>query len=310
MTTPNINHDRLFKELLSTFFLEFVELFFPEVTHYLEPKTLKFLDKEVFTDVTSGEEHKADLVAQVRFQGEDSFFLIHIEVQSSSQTEFSRRMFRYFARLYEKYYIPIYPIALFSYEKPKREEANAHQVEFPDFKVLEFNYRVVQLNRLNWRDFLRQENPVAAALMAKMQIQPEERAQVKAECLRLLATLKLNPAKMKLISGFVDSYLRLSSQEEEIFQSYIENFQPQQQEEVMEIVTSWMEQGIEQGIEQGQKGEAITLVLRLISRRVGKITPELESAINDLTLTQLEDLAEALLDFNSIEDLEQWLQQH
>ena len=78
----------------------------------------------------------------------------------------------------------------------------------------------------------------------------------------------------------------------------------------MEIVTSWMEQGIEQGIEQGQKGEAITLVLRLISRRVGKITPELESAINDLTLTQLEDLAEALLDFKSIEDLEQWLQQH
>ena len=303
MSTSNINHDRLFKELLSTFFLEFIELFFPQVTDYLEPETLKFLDKEVFTDVTSGEEHEADLVAQVRFQGKDSFFLIHLEVQSSSQTEFSRRMFRYFARLYEKYYIPIYPIALFSYEKPKREEPKAHEVEFPDLKVLEFNYRVVQLNRLNWRNFLKQENPVAAALMAKMEIKPEERAQVKAECLRLLATLKLNPAKMKMISGFVDSYLRLSLKEEESFQNYIEKWQPKQQEEVMEIVTSWMERGIE----QGQKGEAITLILRQLSRRLGEVSPELESTINDLALTQLEDLAEALLDFNSVEDLQQWI---
>jgi len=304
--TQEINHDRLFKELLSTFFIEFIELFFPEIVNDLDSQSLQLLDKEVFTDVTSGEKHVVDLVAQVRFQGEESCFLIHIEVQSSSQAEFSRRMFRYFARLYEKYYLPIYPIALFSYEQPKRQESNTHQVEFINFKVLEFNYRVVQLNRLNWRDFIRQENPVAVALMAKMQIQPEERAQVKAECLRLLVTLKLNPAKMKLISGFVDSYLRLSSEEEKRFQGYIQAFKPQQQEEIMEIVTSWMEQGIE----QGQKGEAITLILRQLSRRVGKVPPELETAIHNLALTQLEDLAEALLDFNSLQDLEQWLKEN
>ena len=305
-SSPSLNHDRLFKELLSTFFLEFIELFFPQVADYLEPNTLHLLDKEVFTDVTSGDEHIADLIAQVKFQGKDSFFLIHLEAQSSSETEFSRRMFRYFARLYEKYYLPIYPIALFSYDKPKRQEPNSHQVEFPDYKVLEFNYRVVQLNRLNWRDFLRQENPVAVALMAKMSIQPEERAQVKAECLRLLATLRLNPAKMKLISGFIDSYLRLSSEEEEVFETYIQEFSPQQQEEVMEIVTSWMEQGIE----RGQKGEAITLVLRQLSRRVGNLNPELERVIGELSLAQLEALAEALLEFNSLQDLQQWLEHH
>lgn len=31
-----INHDRLFKELLTTFFIEFLELFFPQVVAYLE----------------------------------------------------------------------------------------------------------------------------------------------------------------------------------------------------------------------------------------------------------------------------------
>ncbi|MEH1957297.1 hypothetical protein [Nostoc sp.] len=38
--------------------------------------------------------------------------------------------------------------------------------------------------------FLTQLNPVAAALMSKMNIPTDERPQVKAECLRLLATLK------------------------------------------------------------------------------------------------------------------------
>jgi hypothetical protein len=31
-----IDHDRLFKELLSIFIIEFLELFFPEVVSYLE----------------------------------------------------------------------------------------------------------------------------------------------------------------------------------------------------------------------------------------------------------------------------------
>ena len=143
-----IDHDRMFKELLSTFFLEFLDLFFPDITSYFEPETLTFIDKEVFTDVTAGEQYEADLVAQVRFRTQESFFLIHVENQAKAQSDFSRRMFRYFARLYEKFALPGYPIALFSYDIPQRPEPNFHQVSFPDFEVLKFNYRVIQLNRL------------------------------------------------------------------------------------------------------------------------------------------------------------------
>jgi hypothetical protein len=85
-------------------------------------------------------------------------------------------MFTYFARFHEKFVLPIYPIVIFSYSKPKREAISQYVVDFPDFKVLEFNYQVVQLNRLNWRDFLNQPNPVASALMAKMNIAEKERA--------------------------------------------------------------------------------------------------------------------------------------
>ncbi|GCL60185.1 DUF4351 domain-containing protein [Microcystis aeruginosa] len=308
--TNNIDHDRLFKELISTFFVEFIELFFPQLIDYLDRESITFLDKEVFTDVTEGERYESDLVAQVKFRGKESFFLIHLEAQESSRKWFNRRMFTYFARFHEKFVLPIYPIVIFSYSKPKRAAISQYVVDFPDLKVLEFNYQVVQLNRLNWRDFLNQPNPVASALMAKMNIAEKERAKVKAECLRLLITLSLNPAKMQLISGFIDTYLNLNPAEEIQFQQEISTFSQPVQEGVMQITTSWMRQGIElgieQGIEQGIEREK-TLILRQIKRKLGEINPSLETKIMDLSIDDVEVLGEALFDFSTVEDLINWL---
>ncbi len=313
-----IDHDRLFKELIATFFVEFIQLFFPEIINYLEPNQITFLDKEVFTDVTEGEKYESDLVAQVQFRGQSSFFLIHLEAQSSSQPEFNRRMFTYFARLHQKFALPVYPIVIFSYDRPQKEAILQYKIEFPDLKVLEFNYQVVQLNRLNWRDFINQPNPVAAALMAKMKIAPRDRAKVKAQCLRLLVTLRLDAARMQLISGFVDTYLNLNSSEEIEFQQEISTFIQPEQEGVMQITTSWMRRGLEQGLEQGlerglerglEQGLARerNLIIRLIKRKLGAIDVDIESRIMPLNIDDLERVGEALLDFSTGEDLTNWL---
>ncbi len=301
-----IDHDRLFKELLSTFFIEFIELFFPEVMTYLEPDSITFLDKEVFTDVTAGERYEADLLVQARFQNRSSYFLIHIENQSYNQANFNKRMFRYFARLHEKYDLPIYPVVIFSYEQPLKAAESSYQLEFPNFKVLKFNYRVLQLNRLNWRDFLNQRNPVAFALMAKMQIATEDRPKVKAQCLRLLVTLKLDPAKMQLISGFIDIYLNLNEAEEQIFQTELGKIESEEREQVMQIVTSWMRTGIEQGKQEGLQRET-ELILRQLKRKIGEFIPEIEAEVKKLEIEDLENLGEALLDFEQLEDLTVWL---
>src|ERR1017187_4209799 len=116
------DHDRLFKELLKTFFIEFLELFFPNVAAYVDPQSIEFLDKEVFTDVTDGERHEADLVAKAKFRGQDAHFILHTEAQGQPQDHFPSRMFVYFARFHELHRLPIYPIAIFTYTSPRRAE--------------------------------------------------------------------------------------------------------------------------------------------------------------------------------------------
>ncbi len=306
MESPN--HDRLFKELLSTFFLEFIELFFPEILEYLDRSSITFVDKEVFTDVTAGETYEVDLLIEGKFKEQSYSFLIHVENQSYNQTDFNKRMFRYFARLHEKFDLPIYPIVIFSYDRPMREAAANYVVDFPDRQVLQFNFATVQLNRLNWRDFLKNHNPIAAALMAKMKIAPQDRPQVKLECLRLLATLKLDSAKTKMISGFVDSYLKLDEQEERDFQSQIDRIESEEKEIIMAITTSWKEEGIKEGIEQGRKLELIESIREILQFKSISVTDALALKINNLEISQLKELRKASLGFDNLDELQQWLE--
>ena len=71
-----------------------------------------------------------------------------------------------------------------------------------------FQFRVIQLNRLKWRDYVATPTPVATALMSKMQIARRDR--VKMQCLRLIVTLRLDPARSQLIAGFVRTYLQMT----------------------------------------------------------------------------------------------------
>jgi predicted transposase/invertase (TIGR01784 family) len=67
--------------------------------------------------------------------------------------------------------------------------------------------------------------------------------------------------------------------------------------------------GREMGIQEGLAHEK-SLVLRQLTRRVGTIAPATETQIRSLSLTQLEDLGEALLDFTQPSDLDEWLKSH
>jgi len=67
------------------------------------------------------------------------------------------------------------------------------------------------------------------------------------------------------------------------------------------------EQAIQEGLQQGlQQGEE-RLVMRLINRRFSEVEASLIEQIKSLSVEQLENLGEALLDFSEVTDLENWL---
>ncbi|WP_027402557.1 DUF4351 domain-containing protein [Aphanizomenon flos-aquae] len=77
--------------------------------------------------------------------------------------------------------------------------------------------------------------------------------------------------------------------------------------EIVDITQSRFYQEI---IEQGlQEGEA-NLVIRQLRRRLGELPESQCSQIKSFPVSQLEDLGEALLDFQGIDDLDDWLQKY
>ncbi len=193
-------------------------------------------------------------MVRLRLLDGDAFFIVHVEHEAQSTPNFPARFFRYFTTLWDRYHLPIYPIAIFSFPGQKLQP-QSYSMEFHDLAVLEFRYMTVQLNRLNWSEYVNKTNPVASALMARMKIRKRDRPMVKVQCLRLLATLRLDKEKSGLIAHFVSSYLRLNSEEMRVYEENLETIPVQERQVVMQYTNEWIEQGFERGIEQGfEKG--------------------------------------------------------
>ncbi|MEH2457705.1 MAG: hypothetical protein V7K34_10100 [Nostoc sp.] len=88
---------------------------------------------------------------------------------------------------------------------------------------------------------------------------------------------------MQLISGFVDTYLRLDATEEQAFQAAIDTIGLTEREEIMEIVTSWEQKALEK------------VAVNLLQR--GMIVQEI-AQITGLSIEQVQQLQAKLLQEN------------
>lgn len=73
------------------------------------------------------------------------------------------------------------------------------------------------------------------------------------------------------------------------------------------------EEGIQEGEERGeQRGlqREKSLILRLLTRQVGELPEDVRQRVEVLSLEELENLGEALLDFSSMADLQVWLEEN
>lgn len=76
-----------------------------------------------------------------------------------------------------------------------------------------------------------------------------------------------------------------------------------------EILKEGLQQGKKQGLQQGRLEGETQLVIRQLQRRLGTLDDTLKQQIQMLPVEQLESLAEELLDFRDVEQLQTWLEQ-
>ena len=86
------------------------------------------------------------------------------------------------------------------------------------------------------------------------------------------------------------------------------------QDAVLEGVKLGEQRGKQEGLQIGEqrglvKGQA-AMLQRQLTRKFGKISPSVKSKILKLSVTQLEDLAEAIFDLQTSADLSAWIKKH
>ncbi|WP_346206937.1 Rpn family recombination-promoting nuclease/putative transposase [Caldifermentibacillus hisashii] len=289
-TSRYTDHDQLFKELIHTFFAEFLELFFPEVHKYIDFSAIRPLSEEVFTDLLGGESRRADIVIEAKLKGEETILIIHVEPQSYYQTNFHERMYLYFSLLYNKYRKPILPIAVFTYDKNYNEK-NEFTMSFPFFHVLSFQFLTLTLRKLRWRDFIHSNNPVAAALLCKMGFTEAERVEVKKEFLRMLVRMQLDPARQRLIYGFFERYLKLTDEEEKVLMQEVNKLDPELASKIMELPISYEERGKEIGKEIGRNEEKREIAKKMI---LEGLSPNLIVKVTGLSHEDIKALSKSI----------------
>jgi predicted transposase YdaD len=106
---------------------------------------------------------------------------------------------------------------------------------------------------------------------------------------------------VKIETGEIESFLG-----QEIIMAFSQAFLDWEEATEAKGIAIGEQRGQEIGIAIGEQ-KTRSLVIRLLARRIGILPAELRSQVEQLSVTQLESLGEALLDFEQLSDLTTWL---
>jgi hypothetical protein len=85
--------------------------------------------------------------------------------------------------------------------------------------------------------------------------------------------------------------------------------EPEEQSLIMQLSPLYLEK-IHAAEQVGRQDERQALILRLLTKRVGTVSSEVETRVKALSLAMLEELFDAALDFTQMNDLMMWLDGH
>ena len=257
MTNPPTAYDSPWKDILQTYFEEFLLFFFPQAHREIDwTKQPEFLDKElqeVVRDAELGRRFADKLVKLYRTNGEENWILVHVEVQSQEEDDFPKRMFLYNYRIFDCYDREVASLAILGDEHANwRPEQYGYQLfgcsvdfRFPVVKLVDYQQRLSELEAST--------NPFATVVMAHLAAlstssDRPKRLRQKLALVRRLYSQGFEREDVLNLLAFIDWMLTLPLDLETEFKREVEQLEAEQR---MQYVTSFERSGIRVGVLEG-----------------------------------------------------------
>ncbi len=302
-----MGHDQLFKAILEGLFQDFLELFLPEAAARLDFQTPRFVEKEVFANVPEGEVRQADVLARLRtHDGEPELVLVHVEIQARHESDFSRRMFEYYAVLRLHYGIPVLPIVLYLRQGPRSRIVEYRETLFGQ-ELLLFRYHSLALERLPAEEYVG-TSPLGAALSALME-KTRDRARLRASMLERVVGSGLGETLKYLLVNVIETYFELSGEDAEEYRRIVSG---KEYRAVQEAELTWadklMEKGREEGREEGREAGVIEgkrkTLLRQLTSKFGELPVETKAKVESMSSADLDSVLDRVLTVTTLGELE------
>ncbi len=291
----------------------------------------EFLDQELQKIAVKGKLGKrlADKLVKIwLLDGQEIWVLIHVEIQGRRERGFARQMFVYHYRIFDSYSQRVISLAVLTDDDTRWRP---HQFRYELFGTsIELNFRAVKLldYATDWKALEDDPNPFAIVVMAHLKsLQTRrdilQRFNWKWSIAKQLLQRGYDQETVRQLFRFIDWVLTLPEELEQKLDHKLEHFR---KERKMEYISGFerravakaeakaeqkgLQKGLQKGIKEGRQEQGTAMALRLLNRRVGEIKPTLVKRIASLPLAKLEALTDALLDFSTVNDLNQWLREH
>jgi predicted transposase/invertase (TIGR01784 family) len=217
--------------------------------------------------------------------------ILHVEFQTlpASNPPVPFRMLKYWVRLYDEYGYTIEQVVIFL----KRTNAPAVFVDSFEEANTRHQYRVIRIWEQDPTPLLANPALLPLAILA----QTDSPNALLEEVAARLAMIE-EPEQRLNLSACVSVLAGLRFKEELIRQLF--------RKDIMRESVIYQEI-LQEGVQQGKQEGEVALLMRMLARRFGSVDAQLEERLQRLSIPQLEELGEALLDFSQPTDLVAWL---
>lgn len=298
-------HDQLAKDLVRTFFQDFLGLAAPDAASRLRLEEASFIDTQSSTDWPAGRRRQMDLLARVPYLGRGRKpVLVHVEIERQARARMGLRMWRYYMQLRLRHELLVVPI-LFNLKGGTPGVCRTLLAEgFDDPETARFRFRVLSVSGCRAEEYLDRPEPLAWALAALMRPGRWSRAEHRMACFRRIADADLPDLQRFLLVNYVETYLQLSGRDAAEYERLA---QRPENREVRAMEMTWADRMIQKGRLEG-RAEAVEnlrgVVLHLLEQRFGPLPARVRRRVERLrTLRSLRGIAEQVLVASSLHDL-------